>query len=440
MYKASRKILLSGGFIMIRYVSNLCSIVAFCLGLLSAAPCFAQEVVKIGLNYPETGPYAKQGLDQRRAAEIALEEINASGGILGKKIQLVYRDTKSNAKVAKANALELFDKEGVPMIFGGSSSSVAIATGEVALQKNRLFFGTLTYSTETTGEYGHRHIFRECYDAYGAGKVLSEYLKKNFAGQKYFYITANYTWGWTTESVLRTFTNTKDTTAHPEVLTELGAKDFTEALKEAQESKATVLVLSLFGRDMEIAVRQAAEMGLKKRMQIIVPSLNDDMAQGAGPEAMEGVIGTLPWIWNVPFTYKYSKGMAFVDKFEKKYQRYPTTSGASAYVILHQYKEAVERAASFDTKAVITALEGHTYTGLKDQQTWRAWDHQSVQTVYAVKCKPAAEVVKSKYQQDYFTIINVMKGEEAAVDRTEWNEIRDMVGMKPELEEYCACN
>jgi hypothetical protein len=78
--------------------------------------------------------------------------------------------------------------------------------------------------------------------------------------------------------------------------------------------------------------------------------------------------------------------------------------------------------------------------GLKDQQQWRAWDHQSVQTVYAVKTKPAAEVKKSKYQQDYFTIINVMKGEEAVVDRTEWNEIRDMVGMKPELDEYSPAN
>lgn len=396
----------------------------------------AQGVVKIGLSYPETGPYAKQGLDQRRAADMAAEEINAAGGILGKKVQLVYRDTKSNPKVAKGNAIELFDREGVPMIFGGSSSAVAIETGEVALQKDRLFFGTLTYSTETTGEYGNRHNFRECYDAYFAGKVLSGYLHKNFAGKKYFYITANYTWGWTSESVIRTFTGTKDTEVHPEILTQLGTRDFSKALAQARDSNAQVLVLSLFGRDMEIAVRQAYEMGLKKKMQIIVPSLNDDMAQGAGPDAMEGIIGTLPWMWGVPFTYKYPKGIAFVKKFEAKYQRYPTTSGASAYVILHQYKEAVERAATFETKAVIRALEGHAYVGLKDEQYWRAWDHQSIQTVYAVRCKPAAEVKKSAYMQDFFEIINVMKGDDAAVDYKEWSEIRDMVGMKPTLDEY----
>lgn len=204
------------------------------------------------------------------------------------------RDTKSNSKIAKGTAAELYDVEGVPMILGGSSSAVAIATGEEALKKDKLFFATLSYSTETTGEYGHRHIFRECFDAYFAGKVMADYLNKNFKGQKYFYITANYTWGWTTESVLRSFTDTKDTVKYPEVLTELGAKDFKAALREAKASGAEVLVLSLFGRDMEIAVKQADEMGLKNRMQIIVPQMNEDMAQEPVRRQWKGLSGRPP--------------------------------------------------------------------------------------------------------------------------------------------------
>ena len=418
----------------------LCFMLLLVLNFNSDSLAAESGVVKIGLNYPETGPYAKQGLDQKRAAEMAVEEINSSGGILGKKVKLVLRDTKSNAKIARGNAIELYDEEGVPMILGGSSSAVAISTGEVALQKDKLFFATLSYSTETTGEYGHRHLFRECFDAYFAGKVMADYLNKNFKGKKYFYITANYTWGWTTESVLRAFTDTKDMAKYPEVLTELGAKDFTAALLDAKASGTEVLVLSLFGRDMEIAVKQAHEMGLKKKMQIIVPQMNEDMAQGAGPEAMEGILGATPWMWSVPFKYNYPKGIAFVSKFEKRYNRYPTTSGASAYVIMHEYKAAVERAKSFNTKAVIAALEGWKYTGLKDEQYWRKFDHQSVQTVYAVKVKPAAEVKKSKYQMDYFDIIATMKGDEAAVDFNEWSEIRHMVNMKPELEEHVNSN
>jgi hypothetical protein len=103
---------------------------------------------------------------------------------------------------------------------------------------------------------------------------------------------------------------------------------------------------------------------------------------------------------------------------------------------MHQYREAVERAKTFEAKSVIRALEGHTYTGVKDQQKWRAWDHQSIQTVYAVKSRPAAEIKKSRYQQDYFTIINVLNGDDAFVDKAEWTEIREMVGMKPELEAF----
>jgi branched-chain amino acid transport system substrate-binding protein len=393
------------------------------------------DTVKIGLNYPETGPYSKQGLDQKRAAEMAVEEINAAGGIMGKKIQLVFRDTKSNAKIARENAIDLYDKEGVPMIFGGSSSAVAIATSKVALQKNKIFFGTLTYSTSTTGEDGNRHIFRECNDSYMSAKVLADYLNKNFAGKKYFYITSDYTWGWTTEDSLRKFTNTTDKTEHKGVLTRLGSPDFKEALNVAKESNAQVLALVLFGRDMEIAAKEAYEMGLKKNMQIVVPNLTLDMAEGAGPEAIEGVLGTVPWSWNVPFKYNYPKGIAFVKKFEEKYQRYPSSSGASAYVILYEYKDAVERAKSFDAKPVIQALEGHKYTGLKDEQYWRDWDHQSIQTVYAVKCNPVAEIKKDKHQEDYFGIVNTMKGDDAAIGKAEWTEIRAKVGMPATLEE-----
>ncbi len=405
-----------------------CALVA-----LAAPNAFAAgEIVKIGLNYPGTGPYAKQGLDQKRAADLAVEEINAAGGILGKTVQLVYKDTQSKAPVAKQNALDLFEKDGVEMIFGGSSSAVAIAAGKVAKQKKKLFFGTLTYSTETTGEEGHKYIFRECYDSGMAARVVADYLKNNFPGKKYFYITSDYTWGWTTEDAFRQQTGTIDKDAHKGMLTKLGTTDFKNVLQVAKDSGAQVLVLVQFGRDMENSVKQAYEMGLKSSMRIVVPNLTEDMAEGAGPEAMEGVIGATGWIWTEAM--KTPKGKAFVEKFESKYNRYPTTSGASAYQILRQYKDAAERAKSFDTDAVIKALEGNKYTLLKDEQYWRPFDHQSIQTVYAVKCKPAATVKASKYGLDFFDIIATMPGDKAAITKAEWDAVRTKVGAPTTLE------
>lgn len=397
----------------------------------------AQETVKVGLNYPRTGPYFSQGLDQFRAAELAQEEINAAGGILGRRVQIVWRDSQSRVDVTQRNVTELIDKEGVKMVFGGSASNVAIAAGEIGQAKDVLFFATLTYSTDTTGKDGHRHTFRECYDAWMGARALAPYLNKNFARKKYFYVTANYTWGWTTEESLRKLTGTANKAAHPGVLTPFPtavAGDFKSALEKARAASPDVLVLVLFGTDMVNAINMANGMGLKQRMQIVVPNLTLGMAEDAGPVAMEGVIGALPWYWRIPLTNNYPEGKRFVEKFESKYHRYPDTSGASAYVNLKEYKAAVERAGTFETRAVIKALEGHTYIGLKDKQVWRAFDHQSVQTVYAVKCKPANDVKADKYRLDYFEIIDSMPGAQAAITHEEWKAHRRAAGKPVSLE------
>jgi len=198
--------------------------------------------------------------------------------------------------------------------------------------------------------------------------------------------------------------------------------------------KPDVLVLVLFGKDMSTAVRLATAMGLKNKMQIIVPNITLGMAEGGGPKVMEGVIGALPWCWKVPYKYDYPSGKEFVEKFAAKYGRYPSTSGASAYTILYEYKSAVERAGSFDSPTVIKALENHEYTLLKDKQVWRDFDHQSVQTVYAVKCNPQAVVLKDKYKLDYFEILSSTSGEDAVRSREEWNAVRKAAGKPTQLE------
>lgn len=406
------------------------------LVFLIGSPALA-DVVKVGLNYPKTGPYAVQGLDQLQASEMAVEEINAAGGILGKQIQIVARDSQSKKDVTQKNVTELIANEGVSMVFGGSSSAVAIAAGEICQQKGIPFFGTLTYSTETTCEDGHRHTFRECYDAWMGAKAIGTYLKEKYPGKKYFYITSDYTWGHTTEASVRKFTGTEDAETHKGIRTPFpGAKeeDFKKAIAFAKMVKPDVLVLVLFGSDMVNGIREATAQGLKASTQIVVPNLTLGMAEGGGAKVMEGVIGAVPWCWQIPYKNDYSRGKEFVEKFASRYNRYPCTSGASAYTILYEYKAAVERAKSFDSPAVIKALEGHEYQLLKDKQIWRDFDHQSVQTVYAVKCKPEAEVLKDKFKLDYFEIISSLPGDQAVRTRQEWNAARSAAGKAAELE------
>ncbi|MCW5201961.1 substrate-binding protein [Desulfobulbus sp. US4] len=397
------------------------------------------ESIKIGLNYPQTGPYSVQGKAQFDAAHMALEEINEQGGILGRTVELVTRDTQSKPDVSTKNVLELIDKENCEMIFGGSSSAVAIAGGKAAKSRGKLYFGTLTYSNSTTGTEGHKYMFRECYNAYMGAKALGNYLiEMKLQGIKYFYITADYTWGKTTEESIRTFSLTTDTRRHRRHYVPFpGAtyKDISTALTWAKAVKPAVLVLVLFGNDMSRALTMLQELDMKDQFQlIVVPNLTLGMAKEAGAEAMEGVLGALPWAWNVPYKYDYPQGKKFVEKFSSIYNSYPSTSAASAYTILYQYKEAVERAGTFDSKKIIAALEGHTFVSLKDEQQWRAFDHQALQTVYTVRGKPADEVGQDKFKQDYFEILYKMDGKEAARTHEQWLKIRKDADLPPELE------
>lgn len=399
------------------------------------------ENVRIGMNYPKTGPYEVQGKAQKRAADMAVDEINEAGGILGRQIRLVERDSKSRPDLARKNVTELIDAHNCEMIFGGSSSAVAIAGGNVAKAKRKLYFGTLTYSNATTGEDGHKYMFRECYNAWMGARVLADYIlrkRRDLYGKKYFYITADYTWGWSTEQCIRKLTNTSMARRHKGVLTPFpGAtdEDFQAALKKAEKARPDVLVVVLFGKDMARALTFAHDMGLKKKMKaIVVPNLTLGMAESAGPKVMEGVIGALPWCWKIPYIHGYESGQAFVEKFIKRYATYPSTSAASAYTILYQYKDAVERANTFDTEDVVGALEGHRFVSLKNSQVWRDFDHQCIQSVYAVMCKSAEEVKNDRFGLDYFEIINEMTAEQSARDKYHWKQVRKKANKPLELE------
>lgn len=397
----------------------------------------AQEPVHLGFNYPETGPYAVQGLDQLRAAQLAVGEINADGGILGRPVKLIARNSRSNAGISKKNAIDLIAKHDVQMIFGGSSSGVAVAVGHVCAEKQVPFFGTLTYSTTTTCEQGHRTTFRECYDSWAAASALAGYMNENFKGKKFLYITADYTWGHSTEAAFRRFTGSEDTEQHKQFLTRFpGAREhhFKRAAAFARRTKPDVLVVVEFGRDMERMVRHATELGLKSKMAIVVPNLTLGMAEGAGAKVMEGVIGSVPWSWNVPQQFGYERGQQFVDAYAARYRRYPSSSGGSAYTILHQYKAAVERAGSFDSSAVVQALEGHDYTMLKDKQTWRRFDHQSVQSVFAVRCKPEAAVRKDQFGLDFFEILSSVPGNKCFRTQEQWQSFRKLADKPLTLE------
>ena len=400
---------------------------------------YADQTVKIGMNYPQTGPYKFIGIDQERGAQLALDEINGAGGILGRRIEIFRRDSKSNPVRSALNATELIEQKGVSMVFGGASSQVAIRVSDVCQQEGIPFMATVTSANETTGKSGHRHTFRTCYSAWMGAKALGVFLRKHFPADtnRYFFIVADYSWGRSAEASIRKFSGAENRDIHHVSYTRfpgITEQSLINKMQVARIRKANVLVLCHFGDDLTMAVRVATELGLKKDMQIVVPILELSMCEGAGPENMEDIVGTSDFNWQVPFAYDYKKGKDFVGRFADRYGRYPCWGAAKAYTILWEYKYAVERAGSFQAVDVIQSLEGHRFSLLKDEQEWRKFDHQNIQTVYLVKCKQKEDVIKDRYQLDYFEIIDSLPGNDAVRTYDEWKAARLEDGLPPYFE------
>ena len=394
------------------------------LSLRSAASAEADKSIKIGLNYPASGRYKEQGLAQARGGLLAIKEINASGGVMGKPLELLRSNTASKPERAADNVDELV-KQGAIMLFGGASSSATVAAAARAAEHKRIYFGTLGYDNEITGLEGQRYLFREPYSSYMAARALAEYMNTYLKDKKFFYLTAGSSEGWSMEAALRSFTGTQGITSHPAARTPFPNpvhRDFQAALRKAAESGADVLVVNQLGEDMVLALNEIYAMDLKEKMTVIVPNLTLGMAQAAGPGLMENVIGAVPWTWKVPYKYNYARGKQFVEAFVDEYQLHPSSSAASAYSIVYQFVDAVKRTGSTDTEALIAALENHHYKLLKDEQIWRDFDHQNQQTVYVVRSRQRDDIMLSNLREDYFEIL--LDVDETEMEEDEWQMVR----------------
>ena len=256
-------------------------------------------------------------------------------------------------------------------------------------ERGLLYFGTLTYSNDTTGRMGTATCSARCNNAWMSARVLGQYLNENMPGKTYFYITSDYTWGHTSESSLRQATGTVDTSKHQGVRTAPRRTPvrLPRRAREAANSGAEVLVLVLFGEDMVRAMRIADELGLNKKMQIAVPNLTLSMVELAGGHhARRARHRALDLASARAGRLRARQGVR--AQLRRALPDAPSSSAASAYSIVYQWADAVSRAKTIASEPVIAALENHSYSLLKGQQQWRAFDHQNVQTVYAVRVKP----------------------------------------------------
>ena len=362
--------------------------------------------VTLGFNVPQSGAYADEGADELRAYKLAVKHLNGEGdggmmntmqpsslkgnGILGKKVEYVTGDTQTKGDAARASAKRMIEKDGVVMVTGGSSSSVAIAVQGLCQDAGIIFMAGLTHSNDTTGKDKKANGFRHFFNGYMSGAALGPVLKNAYGSERTAYhLTADYTWGWTQEESIIASTENIGWTTAQKTLTPVGAGDFSQYITPVLNSGADTLILNHYGKDMINSLTQAIQFGLKdkqvngKDFQIIVPLYSRLMAQGAG-ENVKGIFGSTNWHWSLGD----DGSKAFVKSFGQEYGFPPSQAAHTCYVQTLLYADACERAGTFEPCEVVKSLEGHKFDGMGNGPTeYRAEDHQCFKDVLVVKGK-----------------------------------------------------
>ncbi len=378
-----------------------------------AAPM--KELV-IGLNVPQTGSYSDQGADQLRAYALAIDEINAAGGVMGMKLKRSIGDDQTKASVATENARRMIERDGAIMITGGSSTGTAVAVSKICQEKKIIFMATLTHGDETTDESCHYHTFRRYNNAHMSARSMAQTLLTKYGTGRWFHITADYTWGHSVYDNLIEVLEPKGAKTIKNVLLPLGTTDFSSALSQAQAAKPDVLVITEFGKDMVNALNQAAQFGLTKSAKILVPLADEYMAKGTG-DNFANVVTTAPFYWKY-HAEKYPAAKKFVQAFIRRYGVPPSNGAENAYTDIYQWKSGIERSGSLDPAKFIAKMEGHKFTATKEPEYWRAFDHQGINSCLVMEGVPMAQRGAEYPAFAFAKVLEVHDGESVSIPQS----------------------
>src|SRR6201981_49841 len=259
----------------------------------------AADEIKFGLDDPLTGTYAELGKNEQIGCQLAIDQINAKGGILGRKATLLVEDsTSADTGVAVQEARKLSERDKVNFLLGNVNSAMAIALGEVSNQLKTLHIVTGGHTDSVTGSDCHWNVFRVCNTTRMETNSVSKTLFTKY-GKKWYFITPDYAFGHTLQQGFETSLKQFGGTELGASLTPLGATDYSSYLIQAQAANPDVIIFLVAGQDMVNALKQAVQFGLDKRFHIAGAQQELEVLEGLPPDARIGT-WVFEWYWNQP--------------------------------------------------------------------------------------------------------------------------------------------
>jgi branched-chain amino acid transport system substrate-binding protein len=373
---------------------------------------FAQgKSIKLGLTCDASGQYGNSGQDDLRGIRIAIDEFNAKGGVLGRKVEWITADTETNPATGTRVA-ERFIREDCAILIGALHSGVANAITQVANKHGTIYLNTNSSAPSEAGENCSRVKF--VWD--GNGTNFSKASVKNAVesiGKNWLLLTNDYVWGHTTSAATKAQVEAAGGKIVDNLLVPQNTRDFTSYLLKIQQIKPDVVAAAVGGDDIKALRTQVAQLKLEGKPAWINNQQDWPDIWGQ-PESLFGVFGT---------TWYHKLQLPGVPEFVDKWKKMvgpgaipvPGNVSYNGYMATRELLRAIERAGAVNNIKIIKVLEGHKMPAAERMQHFDAYvdpnTHQVQQTIYLARrnSKPADVT-------DHYELISWTKPEDALDD------------------------
>jgi len=342
-----------------------------------------QDKIKIGHLTPMTGFLGALGGWAVMGMKMAEEEINASGGVMGRQLDVMSEDSV-NPATAATKAQRMFERDKVDVLMGEINSASAKTIMQVASRNKRLFMQIGARSDALRGAGCDRYTFHVdipvtvMVNAEGQG-LLREGLIK---GKRIYALTSDYLFGHDLAKAAKNFVNANGGSVIGDDLVATDLTDFSPYLLKIRQAKPDLVATNLGGNQVTNFVKQYAEFGLPYPVAGFNLNTADAWAAGRG-----NLGGIWPTVWHHDIDTPGTK--AFVAAFRKKYGKTPENHAWIEYVSLRVMARAMNETKSTDTEKLIAYFEGEPKFDLLKTRPgyFRKWDHQMMQEAYTFTVK-----------------------------------------------------
>ena len=358
-------------------------------GLIGNAFCADQAPIIIAHVAPTTGRFALHAEGDRRGAQMAIDEFNARGGVLGRKIVMVSANPTLDTHRAAQVATDLITQDKIGFMVGAIDSGVAASMSAVCQKYGVIFINTNSSAPSESVENAHRTKFVFDASAANFNQALLKYALSKTKRKRVVLLTEDDDWGRSSAEASRQYITAFGGTVVGEVVVPSTLPDPAKVLKQVAAIPACIVAVSISGENQIRLFSQIDPKVLKKQLWVVGEVDWEELYPAPGvPRPLYGIT----WAWNL----KTPGTAAFVDRYRKRYGQtlldYPGDVTYSAYFATKALLRAIELAGTTDNHAVIRQLEHMEWTAKERMQDYHAWidpvSHHLQQTIYIATWHP----------------------------------------------------